>query len=258
MNIVFDPEKHFLGKLCRHGHEWENTSKSLRYQKGGRKCVFCTQNSSKNWHLKNLEADRAHRKKYRELNSEHISQQKKEYHSRPEVRKRRLEVNRNYERRNKEKRIDIQRRYRENHSKRHKEYYKANRERVLKKTRAYCQTPQGKFVRQRIQAKRRAHLAGNHSYPYSQDEVMARFDYKCAYCQASNNLSLDHFIPISKGGPDCLSNVIPSCQSCNSSKGKSDPLNWFKSQAFYDKKRWLYILKVLGKKSGSYLQLPLF
>ncbi|GAX45655.1 hypothetical protein NIES4075_66760 [Tolypothrix sp. NIES-4075] len=42
MNIVFDPEKHFLGKLCCHGHEWNLTGKSLRYRKT-KVCVVCNQ-----------------------------------------------------------------------------------------------------------------------------------------------------------------------------------------------------------------------
>lgn len=38
-NIKFDPVKHYLGKLCKYGHDWNNTGKSLRYK--SKDCVIC-------------------------------------------------------------------------------------------------------------------------------------------------------------------------------------------------------------------------
>lgn len=38
----FNPETHFLGLLCKHGHNWNNTGESLRL-KSSRDCVTCKQ-----------------------------------------------------------------------------------------------------------------------------------------------------------------------------------------------------------------------
>lgn len=46
----------------------------------------------------------------------------------------------------------------------------------------------------------------------------------CAYCGKKKPLTQDHVIPISKGGAHTASNIIPACQSCNSSKGARLPL----------------------------------
>jgi len=51
-------------------------------------------------------------------------------------------------------------------------------------------------------------------------EIMFLYDFKCFYCDLilNNNYTLDHIIPISKGGKHCFDNLIPACRSCNSSK----------------------------------------
>lgn len=43
---------------------------------------------------------------------------------------------------------------------------------------------------------------------------------RCAYCANQNaELTQDHVIPLSRGGQHEIGNVVPSCKSCNSSKG---------------------------------------
>lgn len=48
--------------------------------------------------------------------------------------------------------------------------------------------------------------------------ILLKFEGKCAYC-GNPGTSIDHVIPISKGGKDDSSNVVPACRRCNSSKG---------------------------------------
>jgi len=47
--MKFNPEKHYLGNLCKRGHEWEKSGKSLRYinpyQQGN--CIICNRITSK-------------------------------------------------------------------------------------------------------------------------------------------------------------------------------------------------------------------
>jgi 5-methylcytosine-specific restriction endonuclease McrA len=50
-------------------------------------------------------------------------------------------------------------------------------------------------------------------------EILYVFDQKCGYCLVEcDSLTMDHMIPISRGGPHTAENIIPSCRSCNSRK----------------------------------------
>lgn len=44
------------------------------------------------------------------------------------------------------------------------------------------------------------------------------FENRCAYCDQHAFLTEDHLVPVSKKGPRTVSNIVPACQSCNSSK----------------------------------------
>ncbi|MEK5426963.1 HNH endonuclease [Cytobacillus sp. FSL R7-0680] len=52
-------------------------------------------------------------------------------------------------------------------------------------------------------------------------EVFEFFDGVCAYCEGKfeqSQLSMDHIIPLSKGGANTQSNIVVACQSCNKRK----------------------------------------
>ncbi len=49
----------------------------------------------------------------------------------------------------------------------------------------------------------------------------------CIYCGAKRDLSYDHLIPLSRGGPDTPDNLVLACKSCNSSKGAHGLYEWF-------------------------------
>lgn len=50
---------------------------------------------------------------------------------------------------------------------------------------------------------------------------------RCVYCGSIENLSVDHLFPRIKGGADNVENLVCSCKSCNSSKGKKDLMAWY-------------------------------
>ena len=51
---MFDINIYQLGSLCKNGHEWKETGKSLRYIKGCT-CVECNKNNQKIYHEKHRE-----------------------------------------------------------------------------------------------------------------------------------------------------------------------------------------------------------
>lgn len=50
--------------------------------------------------------------------------------------------------------------------------------------------------------------------------ILEMFGHRCAYClQPSDKpLTVDHIIPLSRGGEHSIENVVPACKSCNSRK----------------------------------------
>ena len=75
------------------------------------------------------------------------------------------------------------------------------------------------------------------------EDTLEYFDYSCAYCGVSDdNLGKEHVIPIVKGGGYTVDNIIPACQSCNSSKHTTDLEEWYVSYEHYDEDRLNKIL----------------
>lgn len=78
------------------------------------------------------------------------------------------------------------------------------------------------------------------------ETTMQHFNNRCAYCGEIKPLTQDHFVPLSKFGSYTQDNIIPSCLSCNSSKGPKPFSIWYHQHPFYAKVREKKILKYLG------------
>lgn len=50
------------------------------------------------------------------------------------------------------------------------------------------------------------------------ERILIRDDYTCQYCAQPAN-TVDHIVPISKGGTDEAHNLLAACSRCNYSKG---------------------------------------
>ena len=78
-------------------------------------------------------------------------------------------------------------------------------------------------------------------------EALIFFRGECAYCggtpRKGQRLTRDHLEPISLGGRTIQSNIVPACQSCNSSKGAEDFKDWFMKQPFFSQERLNRIFK---------------
>ena len=49
----------------------------------------------------------------------------------------------------------------------------------------------------------------------------------CHFCQqlvGANNLTMDHLVPLARGGKSTRGNIVPACQSCNQSKRLTTPV----------------------------------
>lgn len=63
----------------------------------------------------------------------------------------------------------------------------------------------------------------------SRRSIFARDNYTCVYCKRQLNgdeLSIDHVIPRSRGGPNTVENLATACKKCNNKKGDRTPAEW--------------------------------
>lgn len=59
---------------------------------------------------------------------------------------------------------------------------------------------------------------------YERELIYRKGDCKCYLCGKElmlSDMTLDHVVPLSKGGTDCLENIRPCCKECNTWKGNS-------------------------------------
>lgn len=52
----------------------------------------------------------------------------------------------------------------------------------------------------------------------------------CIYCKEETETTFDHIVPLANGGSDDISNQVPACPHCNSSKSDKDVIQWCKEQ----------------------------
>jgi hypothetical protein len=85
--------------------------------------------------------------------------------------------------------------------------------------RDYYAGPGGGAIRSRIYARKRD------LEPIPDWWRQCQLERGCAYC-GEPATTLDHFIPVTRGGKSEPGNLVPACVSCNSKKKNSDPLLW--------------------------------
>jgi len=50
-------------------------------------------------------------------------------------------------------------------------------------------------------------------------EIKAAYGYRCVYCGCKpKRLTMDHITPLSRGGSNTASNIVPACKPCNDKK----------------------------------------
>jgi hypothetical protein len=109
------------------------------------------------------------------------------------------------------------------------------------------------------------------------NEVAQRAQFCCEYCQSqlkysADSFSVEHIIPLSRGGHEEISNLALSCQRCNNSKyvalesmdpltGRTVPLFHPRDQAWADHFAWshdflfIYGITPTGRATVERLQL---
>lgn len=52
----------------------------------------------------------------------------------------------------------------------------------------------------------------------------------CLYCGSHENITVDHVVPLARGGSHAIGNLVPACKTCNSRKKDSFIVEWRKRE----------------------------
>ena len=66
-------------------------------------------------------------------------------------------------------------------------------------------------------------LIYKHKVPYSKKNIHIRDNHTCVYCGTNAEPTIDHVIPISRGGKTSFENCVAACRTCNHKKGSRTP-----------------------------------
>lgn len=67
--------------------------------------------------------------------------------------------------------------------------------------------------------KNREQARGRQSTGFDWAEVLELYGNRCAFCGVDGHMTVDHIIPISRGGGNWPWNIRPLCEPCNTLKG---------------------------------------
>ena len=104
-----------------------------------------------------------------------------------------------------------------------RKWYEENKEKESARYREYYNSPAGQASRVNKYARRKIRLGGKNDKIGKEDWllIMNSCDWKCFYCKCEltkENRTIDHFVPLSRGGDHSIFNLVASCDTCNFSK----------------------------------------
>lgn len=220
----------FIFKKCSKCGRWLVASKINFYKaKSGKyglnsKCKECHNNQAKKYYKEHKESRNQYSKKYREKNKDYYKTYREEH---------------------KDYYAEYSKKYRKENKDYFQKYCKENKERYKDYNKTYRNTPQGQVVMFNAHIKRRQiqEQQGNGITTEQWLEMIKFFDFKCAYSEEyiggniNVNRTIDHIVPLVKGGSHEIWNCVPMCRSYNSSKHDKDIEEWYPQQDFYSENR---------------------
>lgn len=152
------------------------------------------------WYAAHLAGERERNRHWRKVNPDKVREQGRQYHE--AHREERNEYARQWHKANLDRAHERNRRWR-----------KANPDKVREKSR-----------------RRYACKLGATIGPVDEATIYERDGRMCVYCGATENLELDHIVPLSKGGAHCEDNLVVACRHCNASKHTKPLEEWLQTQ----------------------------
>ena len=111
-----------------------------------------------------------------------------------------------------------------------KEYYNNHKEIIISRITKWNKNNPDKRVKYMVvvnAVRRGRKLANGGSFTAKEwKDLIVKHNNKCYYCGCTGKLTIDHFIPLSKGGTNSINNIVPACGVCNTLKGNKLPEQW--------------------------------
>jgi 5-methylcytosine-specific restriction endonuclease McrA len=109
-------------------------------------------------------------------------------------------------------------------------WYQRNAEQQRQRVSEYRRSHPEK--RRLSESKRRSIKLNNGTYTILEKELRRLLSNSCSRCGSRQEQTLDHIIPISRGGRHSIGNLQTLCKSCNSSKNNKTIMEWRKNGSF--------------------------
>jgi 5-methylcytosine-specific restriction endonuclease McrA len=270
----FDAVKYRLGTLCKRGHQFFDTGKSLRRNSTfSPACVQCEKeryiknqqstekiNQRKEWRAKNKDKIKAYRKEYRnELQKKGLTQRgTKRVKGGPVSALQKAILNAG--KLPTVGRLVMKEQFR---------YWKENPGTKAVHDRQWRQAswwlkyqtrPDLRLYTREKSKRRKAVLKGATAVRVSTQQINKRFllfKNCCAYCGQNDDMQIEHAVPIAQGGTHAIGNILPACKTCNYSKRDKEIETWYRSQPFFTELKWNKIRRTLGWAGGAVNQLAM-
>lgn len=110
-----------------------------------------------------------------------------------------------------------------------RDYYLRNKDKeVARVSKWHKSTLEGKARRKRARLNRQALIRNAESKFITRKEFLRLSRTPCFYCGSKNNLTLDHIVPLSRGGRHSIGNLVSACNMCNATKNARFITEWNK------------------------------
>lgn len=106
----------------------------------------------------------------------------------------------------------------------YKNYYESSTEYQVSRRKKYLQNNLERHAN--AQHKRRVKLQANGVYVVTIKELKRLYASPCFYCGKTGLMTIDHVIPIARGGRHSIGNLVTACRPCNSSKNSKFIVEW--------------------------------
>lgn len=128
---------------------------------------------------------------------------------------------------------------REKERARNRELYQLNREKITERKRNLYLKNKAKTSERKLRwqkanpeacrlnsHRRRQKLRGNGVFLVTPKDVKRILSKGCFYCGQTAALTLDHVVPVARGGVHSIGNLVAACKPCNSSKNDKFITEW--------------------------------